>query len=149
LRWEQSLPIPLRCTRGPRSSHEHVLGGGLWQRITWTGSLIATVTISAALFAKAVDAPWQTLTFLVLGLSQLGVAIALRRPRASGGPRLRFLDVAVAGALVAQVGPVVFAPLRDLLGLEPLPATQFAAAVAVAIIPGAVVGVLRLLHRRS
>ena len=140
---------PLAMRRGPRPPHEHVLGAGLWQRIVWTGSLIAVVTIGAALWARSTGAPWQTMTYLVLGLAQLGVAIALRRPRSAGTRRVRFLDIAVVGAVIAQVGPLTFAPLRDLLGLHPVTATQLAVAVTVALIPGAVVGARRLVHRRS
>ncbi|HEU4947194.1 MAG TPA: cation-transporting P-type ATPase [Kribbella sp.] len=139
---------PRAMHRGPRSPREQVLGAGLWQRIAWTGSLIAAVTLGAALWARSSGAPWQTIVYLVLGVAQLGVAMALRRPRPSGAGRLRFLDLAVAGAFLLQVGPVAVAPLQNLLGLEPVTAAELAVAVAFALIPGAVVAVLRLLHRR-
>jgi Ca2+-transporting ATPase len=140
---------PLAMRRGPRSTGEHVLGAGLWQRISWTGTLIAAVSISAALWAKNTGAPWQTLTYLVLGLSQLGVAIALRRPRPAGAKRLRFLDLAVVGAVIAQVGPLALPPLRELLGLHPVTFTELMVAATFAVIPGAVVALRRLRHRRN
>ncbi|MFI7063581.1 cation-translocating P-type ATPase [Kribbella sp. NPDC050124] len=139
---------PRAMRRGPRSPDEQVLGAGLWQRVAWTGTLIAAVTLAGALWARSVGAPWQAMTYLVLGLAQLGVAIALRRPRPSGEPRLRFLDIAVAGALVAQVVPLLLPPLRDLLSLQVLTLPQFVVAVAFAVLPGLVVGLLRLRHRR-
>ncbi|GAA0927636.1 cation-translocating P-type ATPase [Kribbella koreensis] len=140
---------PLAMRRGPRPTTEHVLGAGLWQRIVWTGGLIATVTLVASLLARHAGAHWQTTTYLVLGLSQLGVAAALRRPRAPGTGRLRFLDLAVAGAVVAHLLPLVVSPLRDLLGLAQVTTGQFAAAVLFGIVPGAVVALLRLRHRKS
>ena len=83
------------------------------------------------------------MAYVVLGLAQLGVAIALRRPRPRGERGLRFLDVAVAGALVAQVGPLFIPPLRELLSLQPLSITRLAVAAAFAILPGLTVAVRR------
>jgi Ca2+-transporting ATPase len=140
---------PHAMRRGPRSPHEHVLGAGLWQRIIWTGALIAAVTLAAALWAESAAAPWQPMTYLVLGLAQLGVAIALRRPRPTGGRRLRFLDVAVTGALAAQIVPFVLPPLRDLVSLQPLTLSEFAVAAAFATVPGLTVALLRSRHRRT
>ncbi|MGW1342668.1 cation-translocating P-type ATPase [Kribbella sp. NPDC002412] len=140
---------PRAMRRGPRSPDEQVLGSGLWQRIAWTGTLIAAVTLAGALWARSTGAPWQAMTYLILGLAQLGVAIALRRPRPRGEPRLRFLDIAVAGALVAQVVPLLLPPLRDLLSLQPLSLTQFAAALAFAAVPGLVVALVRLRRPRG
>jgi len=139
---EPSDPQAMR--RGPRSPDEQVLGAGLWQRVAWTGTLIAAVTLAAALWIRATGGPWQTMVYVVLGVAQLGVAIALRRPSPTGERRrLRFLDVAVAGALVAQVGPLFVTPLRELLSLQPLSASELAVAVAFAIVPGVVVAIRR------
>jgi Ca2+-transporting ATPase len=57
--------------------------------------------------------------FLVLGLAQLGVAVALRRSRELGARRLRFLDLAVVGAAVAQLAPLAVGAIRDVLGYRP------------------------------
>ena len=65
----------------------------------------------------------------------------LRCPRGERG--LRFLDVAVAGALVAQVGPLFIPPLRELLSLQPLSMTWLAVAAVFAILPGLAVAVRR------
>ncbi len=140
---------PRAMRRGPRSPDEQILGAGLWQRVAWTGALITAVTLAAALWARSTDAPWQTMAYVVLGVAQLGVAIALRRPRPTGERRLRFLDVAVAGALVAQVGPLFIPPLRELLGLHPLSASELAVATAFAILPGLVVAIRRVWKARK
>ncbi|MEV0804037.1 cation-transporting P-type ATPase [Kribbella sp. NPDC050281] len=139
---------PQAMRRGPRSPDEQVLGAGLWQRVAWTGALITAVTLAAALWARSIGAPWQTMAFIVLGVAQLGVAIALRRPRPDGERRLRFLDVAVLGALVAQVGPLFVPPLRDLLSLQALSVSELAVAVGFAILPGLVVAIRRVRKTR-
>ncbi|GAA1599646.1 cation-transporting P-type ATPase [Kribbella karoonensis] len=134
---------PDAMRKPPRSPQEQILGAGLWRRIAWSGSLIGAVTLAAAYWVHRTGGPWQTMTYLVLGLSQLGVALALRRPgparrlrhRTAGVRRFRFLDAAVAGALLLQVLPVFFDPLRDLLDLQPLAAHQLLVAVTVALIP--------------
>jgi Ca2+-transporting ATPase len=138
---------PRAMRRGPRSPDEQILGAGLWQRVAWTGALITAVTLAAALWARSAGAPWQTMVYVVLGVAQLGVALALRRP--SGDRRLRFLDVAVAGALVAQVGPLLLPPLRDLLGLHPLSVVELAVAIGFAILPGLVVAIRRVRKARG
>ncbi|HET6741679.1 MAG TPA: cation-transporting P-type ATPase [Kribbella sp.] len=135
---------PEAMQRPPRSPQEQILGAGLWQRIATTGSLIGAVTLSAAVWAHHAGGPWQTMTYLVLGLSQLGVALALRRPRVSDAHRLRFLDVAVAGALTLQTLPVLVEPLRSLLGLQPLTPLQFLVALTFAVAPGLAI----VAHRR-
>ena len=99
--------------RRPRSPDEYVLASGLWRQITWTGGLIAAVTLAVGWWAEAHDRPGQTLVFLVLGLAQLGVAIALRRRGERGTRRLRFLDVAVLGAVLLQLAGIYFAPLAE------------------------------------
>ncbi|TDD60659.1 cation-transporting P-type ATPase [Kribbella antibiotica] len=140
---------PKAMSRGPRAPDEHVLGGGLWQRIAWTGGLISLVAIAAGVWAERTDGPWQTMTFIVLGMAQLGVVMALRRPASPGTSRVRFLDLAVAGAGIAQLLPLVFAPLRELLGLETLTLTQLGVALIVAAVPGLVVRVLRRFRSRG
>lgn len=139
---------PEAMHRPPRSPQEQILGAGLWQRIAATGSLIAAVTLSATVWAGHAGGPWQTMTYLVLGLSQLGVALALRRPRSLGGHRLRFLDGAVAGALTLQTLPVLVEPLRSLLGLQSLTLLQFVVALAFAMVPGLTIVAQRRRPRR-
>ncbi|TWD84593.1 Ca2+-transporting ATPase [Kribbella amoyensis] len=137
---------PKAMRRPPRPPAEQVLGAGLWQRVAWTGALIAVITLAVAVGARAIGSPWQTMTYLVLGLAQLGVALALRRPRPRGSRQPRFLDYAVAGALVAQVAPVYVPALRDLLGLTLLSPGELAVAVLAASVPGLAVAVRRLLR---
>jgi Ca2+-transporting ATPase len=54
----------------------------LWRRILRIAVLLTGVSLTAGLWAISRDTAWQTMVFLTLGFSQLGVAVALRaRPR--------------------------------------------------------------------
>jgi len=138
---EPAAPETMR--EGPRSPQEFVLGGGLWRRIAWTGALIAAVTLGVGWWAYESGRPWQTATFLTLGLAQLGVALALRRRGDGSAARLRFLDVAVAAAVLLQLAGVYLRPLRALLGTAPLGLTELAVAAVAGLLPGAVVAAAR------
>lgn len=128
----------------PRSPQEFVLGGGLWRRIAWTGLLIAAGTLGVGAWAHATGRPWQSLIFLTLGLAQLGVALALRRRGTGSLLRPRFLDIAVAGAVLLQLGGCFLAPLRTLLGTQPVALGDLAVVVLIAALPGLVVLAIRL-----
>jgi Ca2+-transporting ATPase len=135
-------PADSRIMRAaPRSPQEFVLGDGLWRRIAWTGLLITIVTLGVGVWANTTGRPWQSLVFLTLGVAQLGVAMALRR-RGTGG--LRFLDVAVAGALLLQLGGCFLAPLRTLLGTEQVALADLAVVLVAAVLPGLAVLAARL-----
>jgi P-type Ca2+ transporter type 2C len=140
---EPAVPESMRDR--PRSPQESVLGGGLWQQIAWTGALIAAVALGVGWWFHLEGGPWQTMVFLVLGLAQLGVAIALRH---GGGARVRFLDVAVAGAVLLQLAGVFVAPVRALLGTETLGMADVMVATLAAVIPGVVVALTRVWNAR-
>ena len=152
--------------RPPRSPRESVLGGGLARAVLGTGALIAAVTLAAGVSAHRAGLPWQSVVFLVLGLAQLGVALAVRVPRdgdhrrtkrsgraRKGGTRRvartrtfpgdadrtaanNSLLAAVAVSVVLQVAGVLVPPLRALLGTEPLGPVTLIACAAVATLPG-------------
>jgi P-type Ca2+ transporter type 2C len=131
----------------PRSPQQFVLGGGLWRRIAWTGVVVALVTLAVGWQASEAGRPWQTMVFLVLGLAQLGIAVALRRRRPAGsGRRLRFLDLAVASAVALQVAAVLVPPLQQLLGTETLSLADWLLVGVIAVIPGMAVGAYRRLR---
>ncbi|WP_426513798.1 cation-translocating P-type ATPase [Dactylosporangium sp. McL0621] len=129
--------------RPPRRPGEAILGG-LAARIAISGSLITAAALGAALLARHAGGPWQSVLFTVLGLAQLGVALAVRvrgaRERNWG------LDAAVALSLALQLGALWLPWLRDLLGTEALSLPQFAAAAGFAAVPGLVT--LLLVRRR-
>ncbi|MEV0646412.1 cation-transporting P-type ATPase [Phytomonospora sp. NPDC050363] len=127
--------------RRPRAPGEQILGDGLWRGILLLGSLLTAATLAAGVFAEAKDWPWQSVVFATLGLSQLGLAVAVRARRPW---RLNLaLPAAVALSAVAQIAAVTVPPLRTLLGTEPLSATQLAFCAAVAIIPALILWITR------
>ncbi|HEX6248239.1 MAG TPA: cation-transporting P-type ATPase [Nocardioidaceae bacterium] len=130
------------------SPQKSVLGEGLGRLIVRTGVLIGLVSLAAGLLAQARGEHVQTWVFLTLGLAQLGVALALRAPRKGVGWRGRGLEVAVGGALLLQVAGVLFSPLRGLLGTEPVTLPVFLLLLGLAVVPGLLVAVERLVTRR-
>jgi Ca2+-transporting ATPase len=138
---------PGTMRRPPRSPTESVLGGGLARAIGWTGSLLAAVVLSVGVLAAQVGWPWQSMVFTVLGLAQLGVALAVRATPVPGGERNPALLAAVALSAVLQVAGVAFGPLRTLLGTEPLTLAQFALGALASAVPGILVLALTVAGR--
>ena len=139
---------PAVMRRPSRSPRESVLGGGLATQIALTGTLIAGVALAAGAMAEATDASVQSWVFTVLGLAQLGVALALRSPGRRSGLWSRGLDLAVAGAAVLQLAGVFAPPLQSLLGTEPIDGLDLCVLTLMAAIPGLAVK-LRVRARRS
>ncbi len=128
--------------RPPRSPRESVLGQGLAAQIGWTGCVVAATVLAAGIWAEETGRPWQTIVFATLGLAQLGLALALRAPRTRGAGEGHFLNLAVAGALAAQLGAIYLAPLRELLSTDPLTLSDLAVVFAASAVPAAVVSVV-------
>ncbi|WP_327188572.1 cation-transporting P-type ATPase [Streptomyces xinghaiensis] len=104
----------------PRPPEESVLGAGLWPRILAMGLVIAGASLGVGIWAHETGRPWQTMVFLVLGATQLGVGLASRaRPGTFTNP---FLLVGIAAALALQIAGVYLPPLQKLLGTEALSA---------------------------
>jgi Ca2+-transporting ATPase len=80
---------------------------------------------------------------VVLGLAQLGVAIAVRARRVPGGERNRMLPVALLVAAGLQLAGVLLPGLRDLLGTTPLSASDLGWCLIAAAVPALVLAVAR------
>jgi P-type Ca2+ transporter type 2C len=137
---------PSVMQRPSMSPQKSVLGEGLGRQILGTGVVIGVVSLVAGLLAHAQGEHVQTWVFLTLGLAQLGVALALRAPRGDSGWRGRGLEAAVAGAALLQVGGVLFEPLRELLGTEPVTGPVFLMLLGLSVVPGLVIGVERVIR---
>jgi P-type Ca2+ transporter type 2C len=61
--------------------------------------------------------------------------------------RSRFLDLAVAGAVLLQLAGVYLPPIRALLGTDPLGLAELAVAALAATLPGFVIIARRLRKR--
>jgi len=129
--------------RPPRSPQESILGDGLLGSVLAGGLCVAAVVLAAGVVAHRADRPWQSVMFLVLGLAQLGVALAVRARPAPGTARDWSLLGAVAVSGILQVAGVLAGPLRILLGTASLTVSELFACVAVAVIPGAALWILR------
>jgi Ca2+-transporting ATPase len=134
---------PAVMRRPSASPDKSVLGDRLWLRVAGAGSLIAMVTLFAGTGAGDIESDQQTAMFVVLGLAQLGLAIALR----SSNPDRRGLsghgvELSVLLSALCLAAAVVLEPLRDLLHTAELSGSWFSL-VVLATIPGAVVGLLR------
>jgi Ca2+-transporting ATPase len=133
--------------RPPRSPQQSVLGDGLLRSVLIGGLCIATVVLGAGLVADRLDRPWQSVVFVVLGLAQLGVALAVRARPEPGAARNWSLLGAVAVSGVLQIAGVLLAPLQTLLGTESLTAAELAACVLVAALPGLALHLTALIGR--
>lgn len=139
-------PDPSAMRRPPRPPHQSILTG-LLTPIALTGTAMAAIATALGAWAWQTGAPWQSMIFISLGVAQLGVALAVRAPRPHGQSRLRFLDLAVLGALILQIIPLYVAPLRQLLRVEPLSPRDLLVTAALSLIPGAVLALTR--HRAT
>jgi P-type Ca2+ transporter type 2C len=135
--------------RPPRPPGESVLGAGLARAVLWTGGVLTVTVLAAGATAHLLGGEWQSVVFVVLGLGQLGVALAVRARRVPGGDRNPSLLAAVALSAVLQLAGVLVRPLRELLGTAPLTGAQLLACVAVAAVPGVVVALTRGPARRG
>ncbi|MFD8325524.1 cation-translocating P-type ATPase [Streptomyces lydicus] len=118
-------PVEPGVMRRPaRPPEESIVGAGLWSRILAMGIVVTAGTLAVGVWAQQTGRPWQTLVFLVLGATQLGVALGSRsRPRSLANPGLL---AAVALALALQLGGVLLPALRSLLGTEALAPSDLA-----------------------
>ncbi len=122
--------------RPPRSPQESVLGDGLLRAVLLGGAAITATVLGAGIVAEQLGRPWQSVVFVVLGLAQLGVALAVRAPRVRGRRGNPALIVAVAVSAVLQVAGVLVPALRELLGTQPLTMVELLACTAVSVLPG-------------
>jgi len=134
--------------RAPRSPQESVLGGGLARSVLATGIALTATVLGAGLAARAIGWPWQSVIFVVLGLAQLGIAVAVRARRYPGGDRNRALALAIALSATLQVAGVAVAPLRALLGTQPLTLVQLGACAVAALLPAVALATIRWLATR-
>src|SRR5690606_13599195 len=128
---------PQVMRRQPRPPQESVLGGGLIGAVAATGLLLAVTVLGVGVVAARAGWPWQTMVFLVLGLGQLGVALAVRarharaagpglHARAAGpeGDRNWWLPAAVLLSAGLMVAAVAIPGLRGVLGTRALTLVQ-------------------------
>jgi Ca2+-transporting ATPase len=127
--------------RRPRPAGQSILSDGLATAILSTGAILALVVLGVGVIAAQQGRAWQSMVFVVLGLGQLGIALAVRTRRRPGGERHPALALAVASSAVLQLAPVLVPPLRDLFGTSALSPADLAWCLAAACLPGLVLAV--------
>jgi Ca2+-transporting ATPase len=133
---------PNAMRRNPVRRDDPFIDRAMTVQIAVIGSLIAAATMTAAVIARAGGEDWRTAAFLVLGLAQLGVALAIRP---SGAARHNpFLAAAVAAAVALHVSALLLPPLQGLLDTSALPVDLWLRCVLLAAVPGALARLARI-----
>lgn len=133
-------------TRPPVPRDRSLIDRVMGLQIAALGTLIAAVTITAAVVVRAGDDDWRTAVFLVLGFAQLGVGLAVRPPGASR--HNPFLPIAVLTAMGLHAAAVLLPPLQRLLDTESLALSTWLTCLALAALPGTVAWLASTLARR-
>ncbi|MCW3473833.1 cation-translocating P-type ATPase [Limobrevibacterium gyesilva] len=115
--------------RPPRPPQEGLLARGMVRHMLWFGLLMAGVTLLTQAYAIGAGLEhWQTMTFTVLTLSQMGQVMAVRSDRDSlfqQGLRSNLpLLGAVVLTIVLQLAVIYIPPLNPLFGTSPLTAVE-------------------------
>ncbi len=127
-------------TQPPRAPGQAIVDASMARSIVLNGLLLGGTSLAAGILCRRVwPADWQTVIFLVLGLSQLFLALGLNSataPPLSGG----FLaNRAVVGAVLLcgalQWATIQWAPLRSALHTAVLSAPEVAMCFAFSAVP--------------
>jgi Ca2+-transporting ATPase len=148
---EAAEPDVLR--RPPRPPREGILTR---RTAAETVALGATITIGAlgvAIVARTLGWPWQTMLFVTLAVSQLGVALTTRsdstpfwRLSVRSNP---FLYLAVASSLAATALAVYLPVATVVFDTVPLTVVQLAVALGAAAVPAIVVEIVEMARLRG
>jgi Ca2+-transporting ATPase len=139
---------PAEMSRPPRPPTQSVFTPRFTGNLALATVSLTVMALTAGVLASA-TATERTSVFLCLGLGQLGVAWSIRS-RSSGtkGPRAG-LGVAIAGAVLLLAAGVVVGPLQDLLRTRTPGLLDVLVAVALALVPGLLVGARVRQERRA
>jgi Ca2+-transporting ATPase len=139
--------------RPPRPPSESVFAHGLWQHALWVGLLMAALSLGTQAWAIHVgDAHWQSMTFTVLTLSQLGHVMAIRSERDSlfrqGLLSNRPLLAAVVITVAMQLSTLYVPPLTRVFKTTALTIGELTACVAIASVVFVAVEIEKWARRR-
>ncbi len=151
-------PSPRVMDRPPRDASESVLAPKRQAQIVWHGALITVAGLIMYAWAEWVmpghsHERAQTMLFSAMVLAQLLHAFSFRSETRSifsaYSLQNRWLDAAFAGSLVLQLAVVYLPPLQVVFKTQPLSLTDWAAVVAAALVPTALIDVGKRLSARS
>jgi len=140
--------------RPARARRESLFGAGMWQHIVWVSIVMSLVTLATQGFAWSTDqGQWQTMTFTVMSLSQMGHVIAIRSVRRSvfelGLLSNRALAGAVALTLAFQIAAIYVPFMNAVLRTEPLDPWQLASCLALSCVVFALVELEKYVRRHE
>ena len=141
-------------SRPPRAPDESIFAGGLWQHALWVGLLMAGLALGTQAFAIHIaDSHWQSMTFTVLTLSQLGHVLAIRSERESlfrqGLFSNKMMAAAVGLTIILQMCTLYVPPLSRVFRTAPLTPNELAACFGVASLIFFAVELEKLIRRRT
>lgn len=145
---EAAEPDVLR--RPPRPPGEGVLTRRLTVAVLLIGIATAAACLGLAWWARTEGRPWQTMLFVALCLSQLGIALVTRSDRLPVW-RIRastnwLLVLAVTLSALLLLGGVYLPGLSALLGTQALSSTELTIAVAAAMLPAIAIEIVKAAH---
>jgi Ca2+-transporting ATPase len=117
--------------RRPRAPQESIFAHGLWQHAVWVGLLMGGVTLAVQAWAfRTGHAHWQSMTFTVLTLSQMGHVLAIRSERQSFFAQGPLSNLPLLGAVLftfaLQMATLYVPLLRPVFETEPLTLAELA-----------------------
>ncbi len=139
--------------RPPRPPTESIFARGLWQHALWVGLLMGVVALVTQAWAYHTgSAHWQSMTFTVLALVQLGHLLAIRSERDAFHRRF-FSNLPLLGVVMFTVGlqlATLYVPaLNPVFKTEPLTGVELAFCFALSTVGFVAVEVEKLLMRRG
>lgn len=151
-------PSPRVMDRPPRDASESVLAPKRQAQVVWQGALITVAGLIMYAWAEWVmpghsHERAQTMLFSAMVIAQLLHAFSFRSETRSifsaYSLKNRWLDAAFAGSLVLQMAVVYLPPLQAVFKTQPLSLTDWAAVAAAALVPTALIDVVKRLSARS
>ncbi|MGW0752502.1 cation-translocating P-type ATPase [Streptomyces sp. NPDC002587] len=104
--------------RPPRPPGQQILGDGAWQRLLLLAAVVSASSLGAGVVARHWGLPWQSVLFLALLASQLGVVLGLRT-RLLTRQNL-FLPLSVLASVLFAAAALYVPFLQAVLDTEPL-----------------------------
>ncbi|SAL64060.1 cation transport ATPase [Caballeronia humi] len=140
--------------RPPRPPDESLFAHGIWQHVLWVGLSMAAISLFTQAYAiHQSSAHWQTMTFTVLTLSQMGHVLASRSEHMSlfeqGLLSNRPLLAAVLLTLFLQLMTIYVPALNPIFKTAPLNVVELTACLLLSGIVFILVEIEKLFRRRG
>ena len=139
--------------RPPRPPGESIFAHGLWQHVLWVGVLMGSVVLATQAAAyRTGSAHWQTMTFTVLALSQMGHVLAIRSQRESLFRQGLGSNAPLLGAvlltLLLQLATIYVPAFQTVFRTQPLTIEELVVCLALSSVVFFAVEIEKMLGRR-